>query len=198
MKKSLEADRSSPEADALDTIARLEALLGQTSPRKETPMAKAAPTPPTIVRMNRVFDAPRELVYRAWTDPKLMARWWGPFEFSVPLCRMDVRPGGELRIDMQGPDGSVAPMTGIFQEVVPNEKLVFTSYAFLGSPDKEPDLETVATVLFADQGTKTLLTWEEKVIRFKPEFIEGLMGMEEGMRQSLDKLVTFLSGSEPG
>jgi uncharacterized protein YndB with AHSA1/START domain len=183
-----------PEADALDTIARLEALLGKTPPRKEPTMA---PTPPTIVRMNRVFDAPRALVYRAWTDPKLMARWWGPHEFTTPVCKMDVRTGGQIRIDMQGPDGSIAPMTGVFQEVVPNEKLVFTSYAFLGSPDKEPDLETVATVIFADQGEKTLLTWEEKVIRFNPAFLEALMGMEEGMRQSLDKLVTFLAGGEP-
>jgi uncharacterized protein YndB with AHSA1/START domain len=110
---------------------------------------------------------------------------------------MDVRPGGAIRIDMQGPDGFLAPMTGVFQEVVPNEKLVFTSYAFMGSPDEEPALETIATVLFTAQGQKTLLTWEEKVIRYQPEFMEALLGMEEGMVQSLDKLGTFLAGGEP-
>ena len=195
MKKSRDSDHPAPEADALETIARLEALLGKNTPREELPMADA---PKSIVRINRVFDAPRELVYRAWTDPKLMARWWGPHQFTVPLCRMDVRPGGAIRIDMQGPDGFLAPMTGVFQEVVPNEKLVFTSYAFMGSPDEEPALETLATVLFTAQGQKTLLTWEEKVIRYLPEFIEALLGMEEGMVQSLDKLGTFLAGGEPG
>jgi len=156
-----------------------------------------AETTPKIVRIDRLFDAPLELVYRAWTEPELMARWWGPHHFTTPVCRMDVRPGGAIRIDMQGPDGTLAPMTGIFQEVVPNRKLVFTSYAFMGSPDGEPAIETVATVIFAAEGAKTRVTWEEKVIRFDPAFIEALLGMEEGMRQSLDKLGTFLAGGEP-
>ena len=153
--------------------------------------------PRPIVRINRVFDAPRELVYKAWTDPKLMARWWGPHTFTTPVCRMDLRPGGSIHIDMEAPDGSISAMTGVFQEVVPNEKLVFTSFAYLGPPEGEPGLEAIATVIFAAQGKKTLLTWEEKVIAYRPDFMQALAGMEEGMKETLDKLGTFLAGGQP-
>src|SRR5680860_496485 len=79
--------------------------------------------------ITRVFDAPRDLVYKAWTDPALMTRWFGPKDFTNPVCELDVRPGGAILIHMQGPDGTVYPMTGEFQEVVPPERLVFTSSA---------------------------------------------------------------------
>jgi uncharacterized protein YndB with AHSA1/START domain len=62
--------------------------------------------------MTRVLDAPRALVFRAWTDPALMAKWWGPSSFTNPLCELDPRPGGAIRIHMRAPDGTVYPMTG--------------------------------------------------------------------------------------
>lgn len=149
--------------------------------------------PRPVVRLSRVFDAPRTLVYQAWTDPAHVARWWGPHDFTNPVCRMDVRPGGGLRIDMKGPDGTLFPMTGVFREVIPNERLVFASYAFVGSPDGEPGIESVSTVTFADEGTGTLLRWEEKVISYRPDFMRAIAGMEEGMKQSLDRLATLLA-----
>jgi uncharacterized protein YndB with AHSA1/START domain len=187
-----------PEADAEEMIARREALLDLS--RREDPTMIDLPMtdyPRPTVRISRVFDAPRELVYQAWTDPKHMARWWGPHHFTNPTCKMDVRAGGAIRIDMRGPDGSLFPMTGVFREVVKNEKLVFTSYAFQGSPDGEPGIESLSTVTFADQGKKTLLNWEEKVISYRPDFMRALAGMEEGMNQSLERLFTYLSGGEP-
>src|SRR5882762_715575 len=63
----------------------------------------------------------------AWTDPKQVAEWWGPHRFTNPVCDLDVRPGGAIRIHMRGPDGTVYPMTGVYQEVVEPERLVFTS-----------------------------------------------------------------------
>ena len=60
----------------------------------------------------RIFDAPRERVWKAWTDPRQVAQWWGPAGFTNPRCEVDVRPGGVLRIDMRGPDGTVYPMAG--------------------------------------------------------------------------------------
>jgi len=77
----------------------------------------------------RVFDAPRELVWKVWTDPKHVARWWGPHGFTNPVCELDVRPGGAIRIHMRGPDGTVYPMTGVYLEVVEPERIVFTSAA---------------------------------------------------------------------
>jgi Activator of Hsp90 ATPase homolog 1-like protein len=65
--------------------------------------------------LTRVFDAPRELVFKAWTDPKCVAQWWRPRGFTNPVCEVDVRPGGAIRIHMRGPDGTVYPMTGVYQ-----------------------------------------------------------------------------------
>jgi len=62
--------------------------------------------------LTRVFDAPRELVFKVWTDPKHVARWWGPHRFTNPVCELDLRPGGAILIHMRGPDGVVYPMTG--------------------------------------------------------------------------------------
>ena len=77
----------------------------------------------------RTIDAPRALVWAAWTDPKHVAQWWGPKEFTNPVCELDVRPGGAIRIDMRGPDGTVYPMAGIYQAIVAPERLVFISAA---------------------------------------------------------------------
>jgi uncharacterized protein YndB with AHSA1/START domain len=63
--------------------------------------------------LTRVFDAPRELVFKVWTDPKHLARWWGPRGFTNPVCELDLRPGGAILIHMRGPDGTVYPMTGV-------------------------------------------------------------------------------------
>ena len=76
--------------------------------------------------LSRVFDAPRELVFRAWTDPRHVAEWWGPNGFTTTLHEMDVRPGGVWRFVMHGPDGVDYPNLAVFHEVVPPERLVFT------------------------------------------------------------------------
>jgi uncharacterized protein YndB with AHSA1/START domain len=103
--------------------------------------------------LTRVFDAPRELVWKVWTDPKHVARWWGPHGFTNPVCELDVRPGGAIRIHMRGPDGTVYPMTGVYLEIVEPERIVFTSAA-LGA-DGNPMFEVLTTVTFAEQGGKT-------------------------------------------
>ena len=104
----------------------------------------------------RIIDAPPRLVFKAWTDPKQMAQWWGPKGFTNPVCEMDVRVGGALRIVMRSPEGNEHPMTGIFREIVEPERLVFTTVA-LDARGKHL-LEGVATVTFEDQGGKTKLT----------------------------------------
>jgi uncharacterized protein YndB with AHSA1/START domain len=76
--------------------------------------------------ISRTFDAPRDLVWKAWTEPQRMAQWWGPNSFTNPVCDLDVRPGGAYRIVMRSPDGADYPLKGVYREVVPPKHLVYT------------------------------------------------------------------------
>ncbi len=141
--------------------------------------------------ITRVFDAPRNLVFRAWTDPKHVARWWGPDGFTAPVCELDVRPGGAIRIDMRGPDGTVYPMTGTYREIVPPERLVFISAAL--DTEGAPLFEVLTTVTFAERGGKTALTLQARVVRTSAEAAPYLQGMEAGWTQSLERLAGYLA-----
>lgn len=77
--------------------------------------------------ITRTIDAPCSLVFNAWTDPRHMAQWWGPHGFTNPVCELDVRPGGAIRIVMRAPDGTDYPMTGVFHEIKEPERLVITT-----------------------------------------------------------------------
>ena len=140
--------------------------------------------------LTRIFDAPRSLVWKAWTDPKHVAQWWGPQGFTNPVCELDVRPGGAIRIDMRAPDGTVYPMTGIYREIVKPDRLVFTSYA-LDAADK-PMFEVLNTVMFAEQDGKTTLTVQARVINKTTVAERYLAGMEQGWTQSLERLAAIL------
>jgi uncharacterized protein YndB with AHSA1/START domain len=141
--------------------------------------------------LTRVFDAPRELVFKAWTDPKQVAQWWGPRGFTNPVCDLDVRPGGAIRIHMRGPEGTVYPMTGVYQEVVEPERLVFTSAAL--DADGNPMFEVLTTVTFAEQGGKTKQIMRARVIKSTAEAAPYIKGMEAGWTQSLERLAKSLA-----
>ena len=141
--------------------------------------------------LTRVFDAPRELVFKAWTDPKQVAQWWGPHGFTNPVCDLDVRPGGAIRIHMRGPDGTVYPMTGVYNEVVEPERLVFTSAAL--DADGNPMFEVLTTVTFAEQGGKTKQIMRARVIKSTAEAAPYIKGMEAGWTQSLERLAKSLA-----
>jgi uncharacterized protein YndB with AHSA1/START domain len=134
----------------------------------------------------RIFDAPREVVFRAWTDPERLKRWWGPKNFTNPVCEVDVRPGGAIRIHMRAPDGVIYPMTGTFHEVVEPERLVFTSSAL--DNHGEPLFEILNTVTFAEEGGKTKLTLRATVSKVRGEAAPHLAGMEQGWSMTLDRL----------
>jgi uncharacterized protein YndB with AHSA1/START domain len=138
----------------------------------------------------RIFDAPREVVFKAWTDPKQLQRWWGPKGFTNPVCEVDVRPGGAIRIHMRAPDGTVYPMTGVFHEIVVPERLVFSSSALDGNDD--PLFEVLNTVTFADEGGKTKLTLQASVSKVKGHAAPHLAGMEQGWSMALDRLAEEL------
>lgn len=143
--------------------------------------------------ITRIFDAPRELVFKAWTEPKHLAQWWGPKGFTNPVCELDLRPGGAILIHMTGPDGIVYPNKGIFHEVAPPERLVLTTSAFEDASG-QPQLEVLNTITFAemDKGSKTKLTLRAVVVKSAPAMAASLAGMEEGWNQSLDRLAQEL------
>ena len=142
--------------------------------------------------LERIIDAPRELVFDAWTDPKQMAKWWGPKYFTNPVCELDARPGGAILIHMRGPDGAVYPMSGQFVEIVPPERLVMTSRAF-ESEEGIFLLEELTTVMFAEHEGKTKLTMQAVITKAAPEAAGALAGIEEGWNQTLDKLADFVA-----
>jgi uncharacterized protein YndB with AHSA1/START domain len=141
--------------------------------------------------ITQVLDAPREVVFKAWIDPKQMAKWWGPKGFTNPVCEMDVRPGGSLRIVMRGPGRVDHPMTGVFCVIVEPERLVFTAVA----RDKQdnPLLESLTTVAFAKHGGKTKLTVQASAVGLAPVAPRMLEGMEAGWTQSLERLANHVS-----
>src|SRR5437879_6953424 len=96
------------------------------------------------VRITRIIDAPRARVFKMWTDPKHLAQWWGPKGFTNPVCELDLRVGGALRIVMRAPDGVDYPMGGLFREIVEPERLVFTATA--EDDAGNPLLEALTTV----------------------------------------------------
>jgi uncharacterized protein YndB with AHSA1/START domain len=141
--------------------------------------------------LTRVFEAPRKLVFKAWTDPKWVAVWWGPHHFTNPVCELDARPGGAIRIHMRAPTGIVYPMTGVFQEVIEPERIVFTSAAL---DDKgNPMFEVLTTVTLSEQGGKTKQIMRARVIKMTPQAAPYIAGMEQGWTQSLERLTAFVA-----
>jgi uncharacterized protein YndB with AHSA1/START domain len=121
-------------------------------------VSRGALTEPELVIM-RVFNAPRDLVWKAWTDPKYAVHWWGPIEYPAAHLEMDVRPGGVWRGVLRSPDdGRELSHKGVFREVTPPERLAFT---FSWDEAGERGLETLITIIFSDQGDKTLMTFRQ-------------------------------------
>jgi len=144
------------------------------------------------ITITRIFDAPRELVYQAWTDPKHVAQWWGPHGFTAPVCEVDARPGGEIYIVMRAPNGMDHAMNGVFQEVVPLERLVFTNGPI--DEKKQPEIDGLTIVTFAEhEGGKTKLTLQTRGTAKVDYAARFLQGMEMGWNQSLGCLAEFLA-----
>lgn len=145
-----------------------------------------------VMTLTRMLDAPREIVYRAWVDPKQLGQWWGPSHFSNPVCEIDVRPGGKMLIHMQAPDGTVYPMTGKYLEIVPNHRLVFNCEAV--DLEGNHQIEELAVISFEAIGKKTRLTVFADAVGVAPVAPQMLSGMEMGWAQSLDRLGEQVEG----
>ena len=148
--------------------------------------------------ITRILDAPRELVFKAWTDPEHVMRWWGPEHYTSPACRIDLRVGGSYLFSMRSPEGQEYWSTGEYQEIVPSERIVYTDhfadadgnivppshYGMPGVPD-----ETVITLTFEDLEGKTRMT-----LRHAPAPAAPMDEMARmGWNQSFDKLAATLN-----
>lgn len=115
-------------------------------------MRNPASASPISLNVRRIYSAAPQRVFRAWTVPAEVQKWWGPGGFTSPQVEIDLRVGGRFRIAMQPPEGDLVYLTGEYREVVPPKKLVFT-WQWEGSPDV-----TLVTLEFADQGGMTELS----------------------------------------
>lgn len=146
--------------------------------------------------LTRVLDAPRELVWRAWTDPELVAKWWGPKGVTNPVSEIDPRVGGKLHIVMLAGEelgpmaGQRWPMRGEFKELIEPERLVFVNQAV--DEDDNVLLDGLTTVTFEEENGKTKMTMHTAVKGVSPQAPQMLEGMKAGWSQSFDKLTEVL------
>ena len=143
------------------------------------------------VTITRLIDAPPSMVFKAWTDPGMLAQWWGPRGFTAPVCDFDARIGGRFRIHMRAPDGTIYPMRGEIRELVPMERLVFTNIAVDAA--NKPIIEGLTAVTFADEAGKTRLTIRTRGTAVVDYATAHLQGMEMGWTMSIDKLEAFVA-----
>jgi uncharacterized protein YndB with AHSA1/START domain len=138
----------------------------------------------------RLLDAPRELVWKAWADPKHLAQWWGPTGFTTTTSAFDMRPGGVWRFVMHGPDGRDYENRITFNEIVKPERLV---YSHDGGEDVE-DVQFRTTVTFEDLGGKTKLTMRGVFpTAAERDRVAKEYGAIEGAQQTLARLAEYLA-----
>jgi uncharacterized protein YndB with AHSA1/START domain len=145
------------------------------------------------VVLTREFDAPRKLVFKAWTDPKHLSLWFGPKMFTIPVCEVDLRVGGRWHMVMRGPDGSEYPCGGVYEEIRDPERLVFTNDAV--DKDGNTIIAGHTAVTFEDHGGKTRLTLKTRGTAMVAYAADYLKGMEMGWSQSLEKLAEELANN---
>jgi uncharacterized protein YndB with AHSA1/START domain len=142
--------------------------------------------------ITRVFNAPRALVFKAWTDPRYAMNWWGPRDHPAIHVAMDARPGGAWRNCLRSvEDGRELWHRGVFHEVVAPERLVFT---FAWEEDGERGLETLVTITFAEEGNKTRMTFRQTPF----QSIAERDGHHGGWSSAFDRLDEHLARPDSG
>jgi uncharacterized protein YndB with AHSA1/START domain len=165
--------------------------------------ADASPSSAEFV-ITRVCDAPRELVWQAFTQVEHLKHWWGPRGFKMLSCKLDLKPGGIFHYGMQAPDGFVMWGKWVFREIVPPERLtVVISFSDENAGvTRHPyaalwPAEMLGTTTFTAQGNKTLLT--NRTIAFNATeaeckaFTAGFAGMEQGFTGTFDQFAVYLA-----
>jgi uncharacterized protein YndB with AHSA1/START domain len=142
--------------------------------------------------LTRLIDAPREKLFRAWTEPALLKQWFAPLPYTTPRVELDVRPGGANLVVMRGPDGVELPQRGVYLEVVRNERLVFTdAYTAAWEPSPKPFMTVVLT--FQDEGGKTRYTVRVRHWTVGDRESHEKMGFHEGWGRCADQLEALVA-----
>jgi uncharacterized protein YndB with AHSA1/START domain len=160
-----------------------------TEQNQAAPVAATVTTPTDReIRIERVFDAPRDVVFATFTDPELIPEWWGPRDTTTVVDRMDVRAGGSWRFVMRGPDGSESGFRGTYREVAPPERIVQT-FEWEGMPGHV----AVDTATFEDLGDRTKVTTVS--LFHTTEERDGMLasGMEGGLNETYARLDEVLA-----
>jgi uncharacterized protein YndB with AHSA1/START domain len=151
--------------------------------------------------ITRVFDAPRALVWKAWTDPQYVMQWWGPKGFTAPFCKIDFRVGGKFLCCMKSPDGQEMWNGGEYHEIVPHEKIVYSLY-FADSKGNKVDPAELGIEHEAIDGARDVAIFEDfgngqtKLTLIGNETMEEAKnsGQLEGWIEILDKLAAVVTG----
>lgn len=150
----------------------------------ETEAAEQAQQELVIVR---TFDAPRALVFKAWTEPQHLVRWWGPAGFTTPVCEMDPRPGGGYRFSMRSPEGIDHWWYGVCREIVEPERIVWTCILD-GGDGKRISSQTLLTVILEEQEGGTKLTLHQAIFD-SPASQQAHQG---GWNSAMDRLAEYV------
>jgi uncharacterized protein YndB with AHSA1/START domain len=163
--------------------------------QKKIKAATAGPAATSSSRelvISRIIDAPRELVFKAWTDPEHLKQWFAPRPWTTPVADLDVRPGGASLIVMRGPDGAEFPNRGVYLEVVKNERLVFTdAYTGAWEPSEKPFMTVIISL--EDLGGRTRYT--ARVLHWAVADREAheKMGFHQGWGRCADQLAALVA-----
>src|SRR3954452_22600984 len=155
-----------------------------------TATSETAPSSDRELVLTRIIDAPREKLFRAWTDPELLKRWFAPLPWTTPAAELDVRPGGANLIVMRGPDGKEFPNRGVYLDVVENERLVFTdAYSAAWEPSEKPFMTAIVT--FADEQGATRYTARVRHWSAADRETHEKMGFHQGWGIATDQLAAL-------
>lgn len=145
--------------------------------------------------IEKVFNAPAQKLWEAFTDPETLKKWFGPEGFTTPVVQIDTKVGGKIYLEMEDVAGYVqkgmrSPMEGEFKEVNAPTKIVYTANPLVNG---KPAMETLVTINFTEEAGKTKMNLHVEVVSSTPEAAPMLEGMEQGWKQSLDKLEKLLN-----
>ncbi len=152
--------------------------------------------------LERVFNAPRELVWKAWTDPTMLKQWWGPDNVTIPECEVDLRVGGKFYIVMEagagmGPyQGTKWPMLAKFTVVEPYAKLAYSAQAWTEGQDAETTIDQTTAVTLTEEDGKTKVKIIATILKAGPAAGMAVQGMQAGFTQQLEKLHNFLAAKK--
>ncbi len=142
--------------------------------------------------LTRLIDAPREKLFRAWTDPALLKQWFAPLPYTTPFAELDVRPGGSSLIVMRAPDGTEISLPGVYLEIVQNERIVATdAYRTAWEPSDKPFMTLIIT--FEDEDGKTRYTARARHWTVADREAHEKMGFHQGWGICADQLTSLVA-----